>query len=351
MGFEDEVAAVGETEENGQFVDAMVTNFSPLSQNEAPQVGGFPSMTVIENLAIAIREAEESGNAQAAGEAREDLQSYLAEFGIGVEEGPTKPTTTEIPEGWPPPPNEDDYKSAALGGFSQWDPLVYDYEIDGVAVVGTGCGLFAASNAVNALGYPNSEFEVCFPIFADASGNNGYVPNAGISPSDYEATVRAIVENIVAPSLGASGEVYVFQGGTAEEGIERIRQELLKGNEVIVDILAEYAVENDLGGTKPISGGPLQDDNGGSFAHFTRVVGFSEDGQTIYLAESLKPASTNWGDLGITAIVAVPIEIFMASWQNPEGRANGNFVNGIPIEGYTIEEVYNWMLVISPPNY
>jgi uncharacterized protein YukE len=198
------------------------------------------------------------------------------------------PISTPLPPGFPPPPT--------INQHSQYDPNITG-ELGSEA-----CGLISFSAAAEALGL---SYEDAMEWFKLNAGANGYSISNGIQPSDYLKLVQKLI--VEKHLLLSATEV---KSMTNADTVERMRQELLKNNQIIVDILAMKPSTSTTPTSDP-SAGMVP----GTYAHFARVVGFSADGKTAYLAESLDANK---------ATVAVNTETLLQSMKNPEGRAFNN---------------------------
>jgi hypothetical protein len=233
------------------------------------------------------------------------------------------PTATSAPLIWPAPP-----ETYSVYNQYGWEMLKYEVGLN-------GCGLAAAFSALDDLGYSYTDQEASKRFLVDLAFDNGYTAIYGIQPSRYAKTIRAFLGSEM---LGEVGTVTVFKADTGSAGLEKIRKALLAGKAVIVDILV--ASETVRGGTYPFGGGGPklpQERIRYFFAHYVRVLGFEDGGQTIVLAETLHPNHFENSDQ-----VRVSKADFIAAWQNPELRAQ--------YHPYYAEVVYYWMMMISPPH-
>lgn len=245
------------------------------------------------------------------------IGAQIGDFIEDTLEGERHVETPPVDPGWPTPPDDiiphnqhdtDDFFGANdhLGPFNS-------------------CGPSAASAAGEALEL--GSYDELLTRFNDYVANNpdsGYSTGGGIQPADYAAMTQAV--------LGDSATVTVVENLDDAAALDRLRQEIANGNQVIVDYLSANQAN-----ALP-DGNPASNHVNDSYAHFARVVGFSPDGQTIYLAQSLEP-----GTNGPT--IAVPVSDFLAAWENPEERAEYDLGR----ENIT-EPVTNWMMVITPNN-
>ena len=167
-------------------------------------------------------------------------------------------------------------------------------------------------------------------------GRFGFSQAAGVQPNNYVKWIQY--------TLGESATVTASNNHTLED----INEQLALGNIVIVDYLSDTN-PNQEGerGHGPVPAYPYDDGNPdkavklynyNSFAHFARVVGFSQDGQFIILAQTEHP--DKYGET-----ITVPVDAFSDAWEKPELRAN----LGNPESKHDVDaDVNNWMVTISP---
>ncbi len=239
---------------------------------------------------------------------------------------PLPPTTTLIPTPtpivWPLPPE-------AYTIYNQ-----YAWEVRSYGLGLNGCGPVAACSAVKDLGYPKAEMGDCLPHLARLALANGYHTSYGIQPVPFYEIVRSVVGG---GTLGAAGRVNAIQAESGSAGLEEIRRALIAGEAVIVDILVVSEIHR--GGTYPygVNGPQLPADRiNYRFAHFLRVLGFEDGGETLVLAETINP-----GLYAVPIVVKVSREDFIAAWHTPELRAQ--------FRRYNADPASYWLLTISPP--
>jgi uncharacterized protein YukE len=210
---------------------------------------------------------------------------------------------TAPPSIYPAPP-------AQLTARNQYDPAI-------TAAFGVNaCGLVSTGAAFEALGLPYAD---TLTWFAKNLAGSGYTAQHGIQPSDF---ARIVNTAITAQSLPITATIY--EGRTDSESIDIMRTALLAGDQVVIDFLAGPANQHTQANPDTAQIVP------GTFAHFARVVGFSSDGQTVYLAESLNNADQP---------VAVATVDLLQAMKQPEQRSEFN--------GATREAITNWMIVLS----
>lgn len=179
-----------------------------------------------------------------------------------------------------------------------------DYTINGNKLGYNACGIFALASSYI------SEFGSMFSQIANAAVKNGYTADGGIQPSGLAQTARD-----------------VFGGQKVQEknnfSIDGIREELFKGNCVVVDMLVKAGSE-----VPGVASSGEKD-----FAHFARVVGVNDETKMLTIENTL-----NGGDSW-----TISYEAFMAIWDDPERRAKSGPQNR--------EEVHNWALVIDGSAY
>lgn len=236
---------------------------------------------------------------------------------------------------YPYPPLEDTPAPGPVAWFVPPEEYaVYSqFLLDVVAGQGLGlkaCGFVAAGSAVEDLGYPRADLGVCLPAFKREAGGY-YSLTYGIQPSHYHEVVQAVLES---GRLGAAGEAWQVQAEDAQQGLLLVNEALWRGEAVIVDFLA--TTDLDTGGTYAFEGTEKPKNPSPALAHYARVLGFGEGGETIVLAESMHPLAYGNADR-----VEIPVEAFAAAWVDPENRARYK-----PAQR---ERLRYWMLIISPP--
>ena len=237
-----------------------------------------------------------------------DAQRLLHIVDAGASRGkPGDPTDAHdrIDQSWayPAPP-------ANLRNHNQYAP-------DVLAALGTvACGPVAFAGVVEAMG---GSYREAMAWLKDNALQLGYSKASGMQPSDLEAMAQRYFAE-----MGESATANARHGQSDRATLDAITGALVSGDHVIIDLLALQpsvrTVVSDARGD-----GRVPD----SFAHFARVVGFSPDGSTAYISESLNNG----------AFVAVPTATLLASMKNPEGRAESN--------GPVREKTDNWFMVIK----
>lgn len=195
-----------------------------------------------------------------------------------------------------------------------------------------GCGLVSLSAAAEALKLQTFDDSLNKIAGAVPEGNKyGYGVHSGIQPLEYAQLARDTFPN-------ANIETPDYRDKPSE-ALNRIRQELANGNQVIVDYLSidQYTA-------KPVADSETEHATD-SFAHFARVVGFTPDGEKIILAQSLHSEvdKTHPEKQINSPTIEVSISEFLPAWHDPEDRAKFDIKH--PTE---TEDIDNWMMIVSP---
>jgi len=171
------------------------------------------------------------------------------------------------------------------------------------------CGPTASCAAGEAMGIMS--YGACMDkmskLTSDPNNKYGYDKH-GIQPDGFVQLIKDV--------FGSKVNVLAYQALTSEGGITVAKSNLAVGNQVIVDYYsADQTTANPNNGNEQ------------PFAHFARIVDFSNDGKSIVLAQSMTTGAT------LTALISD----FSAAWNNPEVRAGSTNAQALTY----------WMVILS----